>query len=560
MLAPSVNAKLTTMSQALYRKWRPATFNEVVGQEHITRTLQNSVAAGRVGHAYLFCGPRGTGKTTTARLLAKAVNCLNENPAKRPCNKCAVCQSVNDGRFLDLIEIDAASNTGVDDIRDLRDKINFAPNQGRLKVYIIDEVHMLSQAAFNALLKTLEEPPAHAMFILATTEEHKVPLTIKSRCQQFNFRLLSTAEISGRIRDLADKEGLTIEPPAVELIARQGAGSLRDAESLLDQLVTAPGDTITLVRAQQVLGTVANEAVINLTDAWLNADGAQGLHIIHEANSAGADARQFARQMVNHLRTILIVQAAGEDLTLDVPDAQKEAIIHQSARAPRGDLIEAIRGFHDAAQKQAVSWQPQLPLELAFMELLPAQPAPVYQQAVPLREDKPAEPILVKEKPPVEPVVEAPIEVEPETDSDVATSAVSDVEVHEKVKEEAAVVESTPLTLDSVKVQWRNMVSQAGTENKNLPPLLAMCKPLAVEGNLVILGFDFPIFKEKFDKTEGASAVISEAFSQILGTKCSVRSVVNSEYIVPIGHDEFRELAEELGGIVRDNEKEKSEW
>ena len=179
------------MSQALYRKWRPTTFDEVVGQEHITRTLQNSVAVGRVGHAYLFCGPRGTGKTTTARLLAKAVNCLHEDPAKRPCNACAVCQSVTDGRFLDLIEIDAASNTGVDDIRDLRDKINFAPNLGRLKVYIIDEVHMLSQAAFNALLKTLEEPPAHAMFILATTEEHKVPLTIKSRCQQFNFRLLS---------------------------------------------------------------------------------------------------------------------------------------------------------------------------------------------------------------------------------------------------------------------------------------------------------------------------------------------------------------------------------
>ena len=559
MLAPSGNAKLTTMSQALYRKWRPATFNEVVGQEHITRTLQNSVAAGRVGHAYLFCGPRGTGKTTTARLLAKAVNCLNEDPAKRPCNECAVCQSVNDGRFLDLIEIDAASNTGVDDIRDLRDKINFAPNQGRLKVYIIDEVHMLSQAAFNALLKTLEEPPGHAMFILATTEEHKVPLTIKSRCQQFNFRLLSTAEIIGRIQDLADKEGLAVEPSAVELIARQGAGSLRDAESLLDQLVTAPGDTITLARAQQVLGTAANEAVINLTDAWLNADGAQGLHIIYEATSAGADARQFARQMVNHLRTILIVQAAGEDLTLDVPDAQKEAIIHQAARAPRRDLIEAIRGFHDAAQKQAVSWQPQLQLELAFMELLPEQPAPVYQQAAPVREDKPAEPVLVKEKTAVEPVVEAPVEEEePESESDAAASAVSDVEVDEEVEveEEVAVVESAPLTLDSVKAQWRNMVSQAGAENKNLPPLLAMCRPLGVEGNIVILGFDFPIFKEKYDKTEGASAIISEAFSQILGTKCGVRSVVTSEYIVPIGHDEFRELAEELGGIVRENEKE----
>lgn len=565
MLAQLGSVKLIVMSQALYRKWRPTTFEEVVGQEHITRTLQNSVASGRVGHAYLFCGPRGTGKTTTARLLAKAVNCLHENPAQRPCNQCTVCHSVNEGRFLDLIEIDAASNTGVDDIRELRDKINFAPNQGRLKVYIIDEVHMLSQAAFNALLKTLEEPPAHAMFILATTEEHKVPLTIKSRCQQFNFRLLSVDEISGRIRDMAEKEGLNIEPTAVELIARQGAGSLRDAESLLDQLVTTPDDTVTLERAQQVLGTAANEAVIDLTDAWLNADGAHGLHIIFEATSAGADARQFARQMVNHLRTILIVQAAGEDLALDVPDTQKEAIINQAQRAPRESLIEAIRGFHDAAQKQAVSWQPQLPLELAFLELLPAEPAPVYQQ-----------PPAIRETPP--PPLTVPKEEDPLKAADEETSAGETAEKQKAVVVETKVAEAKPpelgepaaaaeplsavpvveeitsLSLEPVKVQWRNMVSQVGNENKNLPPLLAMCKPLAVEDRTIIIGFDFPIFKEKFDKTEGAADSISKAFSSILGTKCGVRSVVTSEYIVPIGHDEFRELAEELGGIVRDED------
>jgi DNA polymerase-3 subunit gamma/tau len=537
------------MSQALYRKWRPTTFDEVVGQEHITRTLQNSVAAGRVGHAYLFCGPRGTGKTTTARLLAKAVNCLDEDPAKRPCNNCTVCDSVTDGRFLDLIEIDAASNTGVDDIRELRDKINFAPNQGRLKVYIIDEVHMLSQAAFNALLKTLEEPPAHAMFILATTEEHKVPLTIKSRCQQFNFRLLSVDEISGRLLELAGKENLSIEPMAVELIARQGAGSLRDAESLLDQLVTIPGDTITLERAQQVLGTAANEAVINLTNAWLNADGAQGLHIIFEATSAGADSRQFARQMVNHLRTILITQAAGEDLSLDVPDVQKEAIINQAQRAPRESLIKAIRGFHDAAQKQAVSWQPQLPLELAFMELLPAEPAPVSQQASSKREAAKPPPQALKEATEASPAHEAAAAAEPPK---VLASTVKEEtpgEIGEPPVEEPGI----SLSLEPVKIQWRNMVSQVGSENKNLPPLLAMCKPLAVEGNRIILGFDFPIFKEKFDKTEGAAASISQAFSAILGTKCGVRSVVTSEYVVPIGHDEFRELAEELGGIIRDD-------
>ncbi len=539
------------MSQALYRKWRPSTFDEVVGQEHITRTLQNSVAAGRVGHAYLFCGPRGTGKTTTARLLAKAVNCLHDDPKQRPCNQCIICKSVNDGRFLDLIEIDAASNTGVDDIRDLRDKINFAPNQGRLKVYIIDEVHMLSQAAFNALLKTLEEPPAHAMFILATTEEHKVPLTIKSRCQQFNFRLLSVAEISKRIKEMAEKEEIILEPSVIELIARQGAGSLRDAESLLDQLVVAPGDTITLLRAQQVLGTAANRSVIDLTDAWLNADGAQGLHIIYQTTSAGADARQFARQMVSHLREVLLMQASGDASTLDVSDDQKEAIISQAQRAPRPALIEAIRGFHEAAQQQAVSWQPQLPLELAFVDLLPNAPAPLYQKA-PVRE-KVVTPTALKEAPVDESAAPADYAVVETVSEEFKTAAETDVEAGPPPMETAVVAAGIPLSLESAKVQWRNMVSQAGQENKNLPPLLAMCKPLAIEGSTIVLGFDFPIFKEKFDKTESAAITVSKAFSQILGSKCGVRSVVTSEYVVPIAQKEFQALADELGGVVPDD-------
>src|SRR5512143_153895 len=282
------------MSQSLYRKWRPLHWDQVIGQEHVVQTLRNAIAADRVAHAYLFAGPRGTGKTTTARLLAKAVNCLDEDLAERPCNKCAHCQAVNQGRFLDLIEIDAASNTSVDDVRDLRDKINFSPNQGRYEVYIVDEVYMLSTAAFNALLKTLEEPPQHAIFILATTEVHKIPATVLSRCQRHEFRRIPVKEIVENLKMLADEEKIKADSEALGLVARQATGSMRDAISLLDQLASA-GNHITLQLAQDVLGTATSQAVIAVVEAMIKRQSTQGLEVIHRSLDSGSDPRQFAR-------------------------------------------------------------------------------------------------------------------------------------------------------------------------------------------------------------------------------------------------------------------------
>jgi DNA polymerase-3 subunit gamma/tau len=358
------------MSQALYRKWRPGRWEQVVGQFHVIQPLRNAVAAGREGHAYLFAGPRGTGKTTVARILAKAVNCLEEDITKRPCDKCDHCRGVNAGSFLDLIEIDAASNTSVEDVRDLRDKINFSPNQGRYKVYIIDEVHMLSTAAFNALLKTLEEPPPHAIFVLATTEVHKIPATVLSRCQRHEFRRIPVVDIVAHIKAVAKKEKIKIEPEALQVIARQATGSLRDAISMLDQL-SAFGDTITVDMAQTILGTATSQAVLDLIDAVLEKDVTAGLDIIHITLDGGSDPRQFTRQIVDYLRNVLLVcmDSAGQ---VDTTPEVKEHMARHAQVFERPELLRVIHGFNQAATETRNVWQPSLPLELAFIEAVEA--------------------------------------------------------------------------------------------------------------------------------------------------------------------------------------------
>jgi DNA polymerase-3 subunit gamma/tau len=350
------------MAQALYRKWRPQTFEEVVGQEHVTQTLRNALVAGRVGHAYLFAGLRGTGKTTMARLMAKAVNCLAEDVAARPCNECSICLAVNDGRFLDLIEIDAASHTSVDDVRELREKVGFRPNEGRYKVYIIDEVHRFSGSAFDALLKTIEEPPDHAIFILATTEIHKVPATILSRCQRFDFRRIPVKQITQRLVKLAEEEGISAQPEALALIALTATGSLRDAESMLDQLASANPIGITLAQVQSTLGTIDTQLVARLVDNLVQREVASGLATIDEALDQGADLRQFVRQVVDHLRNMLLIKLDGSDL-LDTGLEDLGRLEGQTEQIETPDLIQAIKRFSKSEGELRGGWHPQLPLE-----------------------------------------------------------------------------------------------------------------------------------------------------------------------------------------------------
>ncbi len=484
------------MTQALYRKWRPQKWDEVIGQEHVITTLKNAVAAGRVAHAYLFAGPRGTGKTTTARLLAKAVNCLHEDRAARPDDSCPHCLSVNEGRFLDLIEIDAASNTSVDDVRDLREKINFSPNAGRFKVYIVDEVHMLSTAAFNALLKTLEEPPPHAIFVLATTEAYRIPATVSSRCQRHEFRRVTSAEIVRHLEHIVSKEGLEVETEALALIARQSTGSVRDAISMLDQLGSA-GGKISHALAQEVLGTAANQAVMAIVDAIRAQDAAAGLEKIHEALDAGADPRQFARQLVDYLRALLLIRL-GSASQLDASKEARKRMAGQAEALETGELLRLVRLFSDAGTQGYASWQPGLPLELALVEAVSGQVEAVPEPGV--AENQGGLP---------------PAEVPPPAQAPTPTGG-------------GAAGERAASEIQKVRDQWRAVRKETRRINTSTDGLLNSCTVLELKGEQLYLGFASETVKTIMESETHVKAA-EQALEKVLGRRLKINCVIASE-------------------------------
>lgn len=469
-------------TQALYLKYRPHTFNDIIGQEHITRTLLGAIRQDRIRHAYLFSGPRGTGKTTTARLLAKAVNCTDPEIQQRPCNECLNCLAVNAGRFLDIIEIDAASYTGVDDVRDLREKIVFAPNEGRYKIYIIDEVHRFSGNAFDALLKTLEEPPEHAIFILATTEIHKVPSTIKSRCLMFEFRRVSLREVSGRLRAIVDLEGLSVEDGALELIAKQGDGSVRDSISLLDQIVADPDEHISYELAQDVLGAVANQYVGEIVRAIIGNDTAFGLDMINEAVDTGADSRQLGRQIIEYLRQLLLIRMGNEQL-VEASDEQRAILLEMAQYARYQTLVNAIRAFNAAVADMRGGWHPQLPLELALVE----STHPVEMETPLPMPDAPRQQVNAAPVP-----TEMPV---PSTSASEATPA----------PPEAETSIMTALTLQEAVSRWPAVIDLSKQKYRALVSLLEdYCQPSNVDGHemLIELSTDKDWVVDKLNETE----------------------------------------------------------
>ncbi len=510
----------------LYRKYRPQTFGDLVGQDHIRQTLQSALKQERVAHAYLFSGPRGTGKTSVARLLAKAINCLQltanglpltatkekdhkptepkavvseQSAAFEPCNECQMCIETTEGRSLDVIEIDAASNRGIDEMRDLREKIKFAPTQARKKVYIIDEVHMLTKEAFNALLKTLEEPPAHAVFVLATTEIHKVPVTISSRCQTFVFKKASLDDLTARLTWVAKAEAISIEPEAVAFLARLAGGSYRDALSLLDQVASFYGDTLTLEAVQNLLGLASEDRLLTLLESLVSGEAESALAQLQQLESDGIDPEQFANQLVDAARSLVHIRLRVPGLAAIITTEQQQRWQTLAERWSDHQLLDLIRDLIGARQMMKQAAQPLLPLEVVIIKtarLFSVGRAPV------------APPTPAPQKVASQEVVVEIVEEEPE----ILDAAPVMEQVPQVSGEPISIIPSGDHTH-----AWKSLLERLRAEHMSIHALLQQAEFGGIENEKLIVRVPFQFAADRLSDKKHRK-VIEQALEDIIGS------------------------------------------
>ena len=509
-------------SQVFYRKWRPQSLAEVVGQEHVTQTLLNALSGNRVAHAYLFCGSRGTGKTSTGRILAKAVNCLTTGGHGEPCNTCPMCQAITEGRSFDVIEIDAASNRGIDEIRELRERANYAPSQARYKVYIVDEVHMLTKEAANALLKTLEEPPPHVIFVLATTEVHKVLPTIISRCQHFDFRRLAQEDTVSRLAHICRLEGVKIEPEALRLIARSATGSLRDAENILEQLITYYGSEVKLRQVQTTLGITGDKRAKEVIKHIVDNDIGGGINTINSVQGDGLDLRQFNRELVEYLRSLLLIKT-GATNAVDLTAEDTAELAALAARASLNQILKAVKLFGQL--EFGFDSYSTLPLELALVDCALAPEEEKETEAKPAKPE--ARPTVKAAR--TEPAKPAPPEPRaappPPPPPDLATAQVTTPEL-------ALTPPQPGNELEYLRQNWKRIVEQAPADTKRSPAMAILrsagVTAVAFENDNLVLAFKYPLHKENMEKPQNQE-IAEKIISNFLGRPCHLRCLHQPE-------------------------------
>ncbi len=515
--------------QAIYRKFRPKTFDEVLGQEHVTTILKNQIVSGNIAHAYLFSGTRGTGKTSTAKIFARAVNCL-EKEYGNPCNECEICKGILSDSIMDVIEMDAASNNSVDDIRELRDKVRYLPSKGKYKVYIIDEVHMLSKGAFNALLKTLEEPPEHLLFILATTEPHKLPATILSRCQRFDFKRITIDDIIINMKSICERIGVQIEDKGLKLIAKNSDGAMRDALSILDQCISFSDGVITYDYILSILGIVNNDIVFDMVDSIISRDINKALELIDYIVRNGKDINQFIKDLIEHFRNLMISKISKTDDS--IIEGSKDIIERfdmQSQKISLDDIIRFISILSDTEAYAKQSSQPRIIMETSIVKLIrPSSELTIEGLAERISElenrfnkSKSQEPYNKKEK-----------KIQNKIENETKHTSVSEVKKEKHIEKQHINEHAEIKNVDISDIQnaWPEILKKIKKQKINIHALLIEGRPLDKKSNVLIIAYEEPygFHKEAVDK-ENNKKYIENIINNYLNTNIKIKFLMQGD-------------------------------